>query len=121
MKNKILNFCNNMTIWCLNHDTPLPMQVISNTELIKTPFYACENYLPETDDIKPCSNRLNLDDYLGIAEKFADIVSNGDFMADYTNYEFDYKGARQKIHVKCLLYSVKEVRLGIRNQTILGK
>ncbi len=120
-KKIIINFCDRVQLYCMNHDEPLPMKVISNTELIKTPFYACDHYAPESKDIKPCSNRLNIDDYLGIVETFMDTISNGDFMEDFTNYEFSYKGARQKILVKCLKYSDKEVRLGIRNQTVLGK
>lgn len=119
--NTILNFCENMTIYCLNHDEPLPMQIISNTEFIKTPFYACQNYRPQDRSIPPCSNRLNLDDYLGIAEKFMEAVSNGDFMTNFTNYEFSYKGHQQKILVKCLKYTPEEIRLGIRNQTVLGQ
>ena len=121
-KNTIQNFCDNITIWCLNHDEPLPMSVISNTELIKTPFYACERYVPDDSGRKACSNRLNLDDYLGIMDKFMDIIiDNGEFMADFTNYEFTYRGTRQKIFVKCLKYTNKEIHLGIRNQTVLGK
>ncbi len=120
-KTTITNFCDRITIWCLNHDEPLPMSVISNTEVIKTPFYACENYLPSDKSVKPCSNRLNLDDYLGIAEKFMEIIAQGDFMADYTNYEFVYRGTRQKILIQCIKYTEKEIRLGIKNQTVLGK
>ncbi len=117
----ITNFCNKISLFCINHDEPIPMQVISNTELIKTPFYACNNYLPEDKSVKPCFNRLNLDDYLGIVEKFVDIINSGDFMADYTNYEFTYKGTRQKILIRCLKYNDKEIHLGIKNQTVLGK
>lgn len=120
-KNIITNFCENLTIYCLNHEEALPMKVISNTEFIKTPFYACQNYLPQDKTVKPCSNRLNLDDYLGIAEKFMQIVCDGDFMTDFTNYEFSYKGHQQKILVKCLKYSPEDIRLGIKNQTVLGK
>ncbi len=120
-KNAITNFCNRISIWCLNHDDPLPMHVISNTELIKTPFYACKNYLGGDDSAPPCSNRLNLDDYLGIVEKFIDIISSGDFMTDYTNYEFTYKGTRQKIFIRCIKYTDEEIKLGIKNQTVLGK
>ena len=121
-KNTISNFCNTISIWCLNHDEPLPMSVISNTELIKTPFYACEKYIPDGSGEKPCSNRLNLDDYLGIVEKFVDIVvEEGELVTDFTNFEFTYRGTRQKIFVRCIKYTNKEVRLGIRNQTVLGK
>lgn len=117
----ITNFCERISLFCINHDEPMPMQVISNTELIKTPFYACENYHPKDKGIRPCPNRLNMDDYLGIVEKFMDTIINGDFMADYTNFEFSYKGTRQKILVRCLKYTDKEIHLGIRNQTVLGK
>ncbi|MBP3781724.1 MAG: hypothetical protein J6I68_00585, partial [Butyrivibrio sp.] len=67
-----------------------------------------------------CPNRLNLDDYQGLVLKFIETVSNGPFMADYTNYTFEYKGARHKIHVEVLLYSEDEIRLGIRNRSVLG-
>ncbi len=117
----ITNFCDRISLYCINHEEPVPMHVISNTELIKTPFYACKNYMPEDSNVKPCKNRLNLDDYLGLVEKFMGIVCGGDFMADYTNYEFTYKGTRQQIYVKCLKYTDKEIHIGIRNQTVLGK
>lgn len=117
----ITNFCDKISLYCINHDEPVPMKVISNTEMIKTPFYACGNYLPEDKNIKPCSNRLNMDDYLGIIEKFMDVIINGELMADYTNYEFTYRGTRQKILVRCIKYTEKEIQLGIKNQTVLGK
>ena len=116
------NLWNRVTVYCLNHDKPKKMSIAENTELIKTPFYACKYYFPENqDDEHPyCPNRLNLDDYQGLVLKFIETVSNGPFMADYTNYTFEYKGARHKIHVEVLLYSEDEIRLGIRNRSVLG-
>lgn len=120
MNTIIKNFGTNVSVYCLNHDAPLPMVVISNTEIIKLPFYACQDYMNEEH---PCKNRLNIDDYLNIIEKFMDIVNNGDMFDDFTNYEFSYygKSSKQKIQVKCLVYNDKEKRLGVYNETVLGK
>ena len=101
-----------ITIWCMNHDEPVEMFVQNNTELIKTPFYACPNY-------PACGNRLNLDDYQGLVLKFIEEISKDPFSTDYTNYSFTYRGTRQKIFVKVLKYTDKEIRLGILNKTIL--
>ena len=109
-------------VYCMNHDEPVEMVIASNTEVIKTPFYACKQYFPENQDEEhaPCSNRLNLDDYQGIIMKFFDVVAEGGPTQDYTNYKFTYKGARQKISVKILKYGKSEIKLGILNNTVLG-
>jgi hypothetical protein len=105
---------NLVSIWCLNHDEPKEMTVQNNTELIKTPFYACPDY-------PACSNRLNLDDYQGLVLKFIQEVSKNPLCTDFTNYSFTYRGTRQKIFVKVLRYTDKEIRLGILNKTVLLK
>ena len=97
----------------MNHDKPKEMEILSNTEKIKTPFYACGN---GTD----CSNRLNLDDYQGVIFKFLEISEKNPF-DDLTNYTYTYKGSRQRIEVKVLKFKDDYVRLGIKNTTILGK
>ena len=122
MANEMLGIWNKITVYCTNHDKPVKMEIAENMELIKTPFYACRYYFPENEDEghHHCPNRLNLDDYQGLVLKFLDIISQGDIGTNYTNYKFDYKGTRQKISVKVLLYSDKEIRLGIKNRTVLG-
>ncbi len=121
MSAEIVNLWNRVTVYCLNHDTPVPMQVAENLEKIKTPFYACKHYFPEGQDQEHpyCPNRLNLDDYQGLVLKFMDIVSEAEIMTNFTNYSFDYKGARQKISVTVLKYDDNEIRLGIMNRSVL--
>ena len=98
------------------------MRIIQNTEVIKTPFYACENY--ETDQNKgsapPCFNRINMDDYQGIVLKFIELMDKHGPLDDFTNCSFSYKGSRHKINVKVLRYTEKEIVLGILNTTVLG-
>lgn len=116
---EILHEWDKISIWCLNHDTPLKMEVTQNTENFKTAFYACENRAKANSTHKICANRLNLDDYQGIVLKLFDLIAADPF-CDFTNKTFDYKGARQKIHVKIISYSDVEIRLGILNRTVLG-
>jgi hypothetical protein len=111
----LIGLWNRITIYCMNHEEPVEMEIVNNTEQIKTPFYACSNYFSEG-----CPNRLNLDDYQGLVLKFCDVVEKGGVLMDYTNYRFEYKGNRHKLFVKVLKYSDKEVRLGVLNKTILG-
>ena len=101
-----------ISVWCLNHKEPVLLQVMQNEEFVKTPFYAC----PESG----CANRMNLDDYQDIVFKFLDIISQNP-IANYSNYSFNFKGHRHAYHVKVLKYSDKEIRIGIKNTTILGK
>ncbi len=110
----VTNLWDRVTIRCLNHDHPAHMRIETNTEVIKSPFFSCEMYE------KGCPNRLNIDDYKGVVEKLLTIIGKTDNPAvDYTNYRFDYKGARHKIQVKVLKYSNEEIKLGILNRTIL--
>lgn len=103
-------------LYCLNHDEPKLMNVVTNTEFIKTPFYACEDYLRD----EPCKNRLNLDDYQNIIFKLLDKVTELGPCGDLTNFGFLYKGARQKIKVKVIKYTDDEIKLGVLNMTVLG-
>ena len=123
MSSYMINLWSRVTIYCLNHEVPQPMDIAKNTEKIRTPFWGCTQSFPEKivkgDHI--CSNRLNMDDYQGIVMKFSDIVSEEDPAADFTNYSFEYRGGRQKTSVRCLKYSDDEIRLGILNRTVLGK
>ncbi len=122
MSLETVNLWNRVTVYCDNHDKPVKMSIAENLEKIKTPFYACKHYFPENQDAEHpyCPNRLNLDDYQGLVLKFLDVVSNGEMMADYTNYSFDYKGTRQKISVRVVKYTDNEIRLAIRNRSVLG-
>ena len=119
--NRVTNLWNKVTIYCLNHDEPIPMKLITNTEKIKTAFYACSNYIPENGNEHSCPNRLNLDDYQGLVLQFMDVVGSANAFTDFKNYKFEYKGSRQKITVKCLKYTDKEIRLGIYNNTVFGR
>ena len=50
MSNAVINLWDRISIYCMNHDEPKPMEIIKNSELIKTPFYACENYVKDPAD-----------------------------------------------------------------------
>ena len=113
----VVNVWDRIKIYCLNHDEPKEMVILTNTDVIKTQFYRCSD--------EHCPNRLNLDDYQGLILKFLNIIndSNTDVFdyTDFTNYTFSYKGARQKINAKVISYSDKgEIALGIINTTVLG-
>ena len=110
----VTNVWDHITIWCLNHDKPVEMRVMQNTEVVKTPFYMCDG-----TSASGCANRLNLDDYQDIVLKFFEIKTEKPF-ADLTNYSFSFKGHRHAYHVKILKYKDKDIRLGIKNKTILG-
>lgn len=119
----MLNLWSRVTIYCMNHDVPRPMEVVKNTERIVSPFYGCSQYIPsllKAGDV-PCPNRLNMDDYQGIVMKFSDAVSQEPPGTDFTNYQFVYRGGRQKTTVRCLKYSDDEIRLGIINNTVFGR
>ena len=126
MTSNLVNIWNRISVWCLNHDDPVPMKIMSNTELIKTPFYACETAIDGENNTarfkkeNTCPNRLNLDDYQGLVMKFLDYVSEMGITADFKNFTFYYKGIRQKIFVRVLEYSNTRIRLGIRNVSVLG-
>ena len=111
MANVIKNVWDKISIHCMNHDKAQEMELISNTEQIKTPFICCSD--------RRCPNRLNLDDYQGICLKLMHMI-DCDPIADHTNSKFDYKGIRQKVSVKVLKYSDSDIRLGILNRTVLG-
>lgn len=121
MSNTLTNFWEKIEIRCLNHEEPLKMHIINNTEVIKTPFYACENYLSSSDDENKCFNRLNLDDYQGLIMHFINMVADADIGTDFTNFKFSFKGGRQKIDAKVLKYREDKIIIGIRNTTVLGK
>lgn len=113
MQNEMKGIWNRITIYCMNHDEPKPMEILQNLEQIKTPFYAC------TDE--HCPNRLNLDDYQGLVLEFIKAIDEeGYFGTDFTNYTYTYKGTRQKVKAKILKYSGSEIRIGILNTTVLG-
>lgn len=122
-ENELLNVWDKISIWCLNHEKPLPMEITQNNENFKTPFYACPNRVKENKSrgrsSPVCANRLNLDDYQGIVFKLNEIIIENPF-TNITNYTFSYRGARQKIYVKVLKYDDNSIELGIRNLTVIG-
>lgn len=116
----LTNLWGKIKIFCLNHDEPVEMVVLSNTEIIKTPFYACKNHNPEDKNVQPCSNRLNMDNYQEIVMQFLEQVEENGLIGDYTNYSFVYKKHQQNITVKVLKWSDKEIHIGILNNNVLG-
>ena len=118
----MLGIWNKVKIYCMNHKEPIEMEVVKNTEQIKSPFYGCTQAFPEkiNPEEGPCPNRLNLDDYQGIVMKFCDAVAEFGPAADLTNYSFEYRGGRQRTKVKCLKYRDDEIILGVLNCTVLG-
>ncbi len=124
----LVNIWNKISIYCLNHETLVPMEIMSNTKIIKTPFYACSSNIEEKHDElvftngigKGCPNRINLDDYQNMILHFIDIVEREGIGTDFTNYSFYYKGARQKLFCKVLKFTDNKIKLGVKNVTILG-
>lgn len=118
MSNYSLGLWEKVTIYCLNHEKPVPMQLFQNLEKMKSPYFNCSLY-----EEQGCPNRLNTDDYQGLVEYFLNIVANDDCdsYTDYTNFRYVYKGTRHKLQVKILKYSDEEIRIGILNTTVLGK
>ena len=114
-KYNVINVWDNISIWCINHDEPVKMEILENTEMIKTPFYACST----NTGTGTCANRMNLDDYQGVILAFLDLIGAEPFV-NFTNYIFTYKGARHKLEVKVLKHQDDDIRLGIKNRTILG-
>lgn len=124
----VINMWDKVSLWCLNHDEPIEMKIISNTEIIKTPFYACSSAISGNNATATfndasgnnCANRINLTDYQGLVMKFFDIVAENGITSDYTGMSFFYKGTRQKIMCRVLKYNDSKIKLGIKNISILG-
>lgn len=122
----LINFMKNTSLWCINHDEPKEMKLVNNTEIIKTPFFACgENILDNDGTLSftkknKCANRFNCDDFLKLGETLNEIVDEKGIGADLTNYTFYFKGSKHKYFVKVIKYSSSEIKLGIRNLSILG-
>ena len=115
------NVWEKIKLYCLNHDEPIEMSILSNTEYIKTPFYACSNYVKAPgQEGETCPNRLNIDDYYKIVEQFLEAVEKNP-MGNFLNYTFVSKKTHQSIKVKVIKYADDEIRLGIINQTVFGK
>ena len=122
------NVWNNISIYCLNHANPLDneMSIVSNTDIVKTPFYACKSNLDSNSlgeitfsKNRNCANRLNLDDYQGLVLKFLSIIEEKGFSSDLTNFSFAYKGVRQKILVTVLEYKNNSNKVCIRIVSVL--
>ena len=104
----------NISIYCLNHDEPVKMEITQNTAQFKTAFYKCSAE-------QPCANRLNLDDYQGICLKLLELIGEEILETNFTNYTFEYRGARQKIRVRVIYHGEHKIKLGILNRTVLGQ
>lgn len=115
MGNILINLWEKVSIYCLNHEEPVEMVIFQNLEKFKTPAYVC------SDSGNHCPNRLNLDDYENIVNKFFEYVDKEGPMMDFTNFSFRHRGARQSIYVKIIKYSHKEIKIGIFNETVFGK
>lgn len=105
-------------MFCLNHETPQPLTIIKNTKLIKTPFYACSDYVNLDSGTHSCANRLSLDDYSNIVIKFLDMYDENP-LKNYTGTAFTYLGPRAKIYVRILKQTDSHIDLGIKNLTVL--
>ncbi len=106
-----------ISVWCLNHDEPKEMRVLRNDEKFTSPFYACSERIEGEGH---CPNRINMDDYQDLVYRFFDIVAENPF-TDLTNYSFVFKKRRHSLFVKVIRYREGDIRLGVRNKTILGK
>ncbi len=120
----VKNIWSKISVYCMNHEVPLLMDVVQNTESLKDVFYACENYakIPESQRKKGdkyCYNRVGATDYQGIIEAFLKIMDENP-VSDLTNMGFKYPlkgGSRYEIRV--LKYTEDDIQLGILNKAIL--
>lgn len=121
----VKNIWSKISIYCLNHETPLKMDVLQNTEAMRDAFYACENYatIPESQRKKGdkyCYNRIGLTDYQGIIYEFMSLMDKEGPVADLTNMGFKYpKKGGSRYEVKVLKYTEDEINLGVLNKSIL--
>lgn len=115
MADVLKNMWGKVTVYCLNHEKPEKMEILTNEDIIKTSYYKCSAY-----DTQGCPNRLNLDDYQGIVLKIMDVMTSDPFMTNWQNYSFTYRGTRQKIDVTIIKHTEGEIRIGIMNRTVLG-
>lgn len=106
----------NISVWCLNHNEPEEMQILRNDEKFASPFYACSELV---DGKGHCPNRVNLDDYQDLIYRFFEIIAEQPF-TDLTNYSFTFRKRRHLLYVKVLKYDRDDMRLGVRNKTVLG-
>ncbi len=107
----------NISVYCLNHDEPKRMEVLRNDEKFTSPFYACSELI---DGSGHCPNRVNLDDYQDLIYRFFDVIAEQPF-ADLTNFTFTFRKRKHTLFVKVLKYDRDDMRLGIKNRTVLGE
>ncbi len=112
MSNTLINAWKGIHLFCLNHEEPKEMELLTNTEKIKTPFYRCSD--------EKCPNRVNLDDYQRLIMSFLERMESEPF-ADFTNFSFSHKGTRQKVYVRCLSHKTGNIKIGTYNETVFGK
>ena len=113
------NTWNKINVYCLNHKKPKKMQVVTNLEKIKSPFFACAQYFPEKGSNECCSNRLNMDDYNNIVIKLSKTIAQNPFN-NYKNYSFKHKGGKYTYSVRILQYDFDHIDIGIKNISILA-
>ncbi len=120
----IANVWDKITLYCMNHDEPLKMDIIQNETQFKKPFYACEHYasIPASqrkDKTGFCYNRISHDDSVGIILKFLELLDDS-VASDITNMEFNYTSiGHEKYKVKVLKCKEDDIQLGVLNKTVL--
>ena len=119
-KYNVYGMWDKVRLFCYNHETPEPMEIVQNNEYIRTAFFACRDYINREEGKHNCANRLNMDDYEGIVLKVLDMYAE-DPLTPLTGREFTYRGARQKIFVRILKETDGHIDVGIKNLTVLKK
>ena len=112
MKNCMSNLWDTVEIRCLNHEDPPLMKIMQNEQIVKTPFYMCEDH-------EKCANRMNLDDYQDMVLHFFHELAENPY-ENFTNCSFTFRGRRHSYRVKVLLHERNKIILGVKNRTILG-
>jgi len=115
----VKNLFDGLTVYCLNHEEPVRMDVKSGSSL----FYACPKYMRKDDEHpdgheeteRACANRISFTDLEKIMEQISQEVED----AAFAGQEFDITGLRGKIRTleyRVLKYEPGDIRLGILNR-----
>ena len=121
----ITNFWRDVQFFCLNHEKPVPMVVMTG----QSDFYACPKYMLKDDEHpdghengeKMCMNRLSFTRAKSVVDAMMKVVekdmASGIIAADYKGYTFTVAG----IDVKVLKYSLNEgIKFGILNRRAIN-
>ncbi len=121
----ITNFWKDIRFYCMNHDKPVLMTVMSG----ESAFYACPKYMLKDEEHPDghekgepmCMNRISFTRAQSVVDKLMEKVEKdraaGVFAADYTGYRYNVSG----IEVEVLKYSLESgMKIGILNRKAIN-